>query len=129
MFRVAPFRIAFLSLMVAALAVAAGGCGEQSESSLPPLLENPDEVAAVLPKGVTYDSPVVPDKRYGESSKTVKDALASLRARVKDGVLVSGYTGPPIRFDNEPAAKSKPAGSSRTSKKVQKPPAVIHLAH
>ncbi len=115
------------TILVAALSVAASGCGGATDSSLAPTaLENPEQVAAVLPKGVTMETPVVPDKRYGDTSKTVAEALMCLRAQVKNGVLFAGYAGPEIHFDNEPAAKIKP---SRTAKKVQKPPVVIKLAH
>jgi hypothetical protein len=129
MFPIMPSRVAISLAVLTALFVAAGGCGGQSDAVGPAPLENPDEVAAVLPQGVTLDTPVVPDKLYGDSSKTVREALGAMRARVKDGVLVSGYVGPQIRFDSEPAAKLKPAPKSKTSKKAQKPPAVIRLAH
>jgi hypothetical protein len=123
-------RVACSLTLLAAMVVAASGCGGKNGSAEPGKLDKPEEVAAVLPTGVTLETPVVPDKLYGESSKTVAEALANLQARVNDGVLVSGYVGPEIRFDSEPAAKLKPAKTSRTSKtKPTKPPAVIRLAH
>ncbi len=119
-------RVACSLAVLAALVVAAGGCGGEKQSTEPTAIAKPEELAAVLPKGVTLETPVVADPRYGESSKTVADALASLSAQVKEGVLVAGYVGPEIRFDSEPAAKLKP---STTSKKAKKPPVVIRLAH
>jgi hypothetical protein len=125
MFRVITTRLACSIPLLAALVATAGGCGgSKPSSSLPKPLQNREEIAALLPKGVTLESPVVPNKLYGESSKTVEDALAAVSAQVKDGVLHAGFIGPEIQFDNETA--KKPA---KKFKKAEKPPTVIRLAH
>jgi len=124
MLRVITTRLACSIPLLTALVATAGGCGGSNPSSSHPTLQNREEIAALLPKGVTLESPIVPDKRYGESSKTVEDALASVSAHVKDGVLHAGFIGPEIQFDNE--AANKPA---KKLKKGEKPPTVIRLAH
>ena len=126
MFRTMSSRVACSLAVLVALVGAAGGCGGSNDSTESGAIAKPEELSAVLPTGVTMETPVVSDSRYGESSKTVAEALASLHAQVKDGVLVAGYVGPEIHFDNEPAAKSKP--STTKSKKAKKPPVVVHLA-
>ena len=126
MFSMMSSRVACSLALLVALAGTAGGCGGNNDSSEVGTIAKPEELSAVLPTGVTMETPVVSDSRYGASSKTVAEALASLHAQVKDGVLVAGYIGPEIHFDNEPTAKSKP--STTKSKKSKKPPVVVHLA-
>ena len=125
MFRIMSSRVACSWALRTVLALAASGCGGQNDSSQPGTIDKPEEVAAVLPAGVTMETPVVADKRYGENSKTVADALASLNAKVKDGVLTAGFVGPEIHFDSEPVSKVKPG---KQAKKAKKPAVVVHLA-
>ncbi len=93
-----------LSPLLVALAL---GCGSSSPTDPGPLKE-PDKISPLLPSGITLETPVIPDKLYGESSKTVGEALASLQAYVRDGVIYDGI-GHEIHFDNEvqPKAKAK----------------------
>ena len=92
------FSVVFVTLAL--------GCGGSGPPTDPGPLKDPDKIVGVLPKGVTLETPVNPDKFYGESSKTVAEALASLQAYVQDGVLYDGI-GHEVHFDNEPPAKSK----------------------
>jgi hypothetical protein len=112
-------RAAGTRVSLLALAVVISGCGGEPGSP------EPEEVATARPSGITLETPVVGDKRYGESSKTVADALGALNAQVKDGVLAAGFVGGEIQFDGDPKAKSK---TPKPAKKGAKPPVVIHLA-
>lgn len=96
------------------------GCGGGASPTDPGPLKEPDKVASALPSGITLETPVNPDKAYGESSKTVGEALASLQAYVRDGALYDGI-GHEIHFDNEPPAKTK------RGKKNKAPRTVISL--
>lgn len=59
-----------------------GGAGASAE---PIALESPDAVAACLPSGITLETKTT-DKE-GDTSETVKDRLARLKAQVKNGKL------------------------------------------
>jgi len=105
------------------MAVCAPGCGGgRNFSAAPSPLQDREAVAAALPKGVTLETAVIPDKMYGESSKTVEQALASLLAHVKGGVLLDGGMGQEIHFES---SKSK----DKTVKKAGRPYMIIHLAN
>lgn len=83
----------------------------------PPPLQNPDEIKALLPSGVTLETPIVPDKMFGENAKTVGDALASLHAQVRDKKLVDGGMGQTIHIQKpgeKAAKKSKGGGLTMT---------------
>ena len=67
------------------------------------------------------ETPVVADKAYGESSKTVADALAALQATEKNGKLYDGK-GSEITFEHAVARKVK------TKKSTAKNAVVVHLA-
>jgi hypothetical protein len=122
--KLGSFRCSFA--LCTALAVAAIGCGGSGSSSTQAApLKDRDRIAAALPNGVTLESPVVPDKLYGESSKTVEDALASFQAYVRDGVIRDGGMGHEIRFD----AGSKRTKKTTKTKKQAGPVKVITLAH
>jgi hypothetical protein len=116
-----PHRLALL----AAVVLGAAGCSSSRTATEAPPLEKRDEIAAALPKGVTLESPVVPDQMYGESSKTVEDALRNLHAYVKNNKLLEGGMGHEIRFESGGAGSPKKA-----PKKVkgQAPTTVITLA-
>jgi hypothetical protein len=118
------FRCSFA--LCAALAVGAIGCGGSGSSSTPAApLKDRDRIAAALPNGVTLESPVVPDKLYGESSKTVEDALASVQAYMRDGVIRDGGMGHEIQFDTG----SKSTKKKTKTRKQAEPVKVIKLAH
>jgi len=115
-------RILFPVALSALMAVCAAGCGGGRNVSTAPLpLQDREGVAAALPKGVTFETAVIPDKMYGESSKTVEQALASLLAHVKGGVLVDVGMGQEIRFES---SKNK----VKTSKTPAKAYMIIHIA-
>jgi len=112
-------RIFILLMIIACCTLAIAGCGGGSESTppeLPPL--DTEKLAAALPSGVTLQTPVRPDKAYGESAKTVEDALKSLLATVKDKAIYDTF-GHKIRFQSP----GKPAGKSKQAE------AVIYLAN
>ena len=99
-----------------ALLAGCGG-GDKGASPPPPPLENQAEIVALLPSGVTLDTPIVPDKLFGENAKTVGDALASLHAHVRDKKLVDGGMGQPIHIQKpgeKAPKKSKGLGSAMT---------------
>jgi hypothetical protein len=105
------------------------GCGGGSPLASGPVeLKDRDKIVAALPKGVTLDSAVVPNILYGNSSKTVEQALASLQAYVRDGVIHDGGFGREIRFDT----KAPTSGASRSADPAHKssraPTMVIVLA-
>jgi hypothetical protein len=112
--------------VLAFLGFSSGGCGgSMLTSTAPPILRDREEVISALPKGITLDMAVVPDKMYGESSKTVEDALRSLNAYVRNGVLYDGGMGHQIQFDPAP-----PSAAKKTTKKLkgEGPPMIIKLA-
>jgi hypothetical protein len=108
--------------LIAVLAGCAAGCGGKNTSTEPLPLRDREAVVAALPKGVTLETPVVPDKMYGEKSKTVEDALSSVQAHVRNGVLFDGGLGQEIRFES-------PGQKQKTTKTSKKPSLVIHLAN
>ena len=58
-----------------ALVFCASGCGGSGSSSTQAgPLKDRDSVAAALPRGVTLETLIVPEKPFGESVKTVEDA-------------------------------------------------------
>jgi hypothetical protein len=87
-----------LYAVVAACAVAVHGC-DRSESP-PAGPESREQLALGLPLETHLSSPVIPDPRYGEASKTIEDALRYLQANQKDGVLHDGR-GNEIHFETE----------------------------
>lgn len=83
----------------------------------PPPLENPDEVAALLPSGVTLDSPIAPNEFLGPDFKTVGEALAALHVKVQGKQLIDGGLGQRIHIQKageKAAKKSKPGGLTIT---------------
>jgi len=116
-----PLSVALFAI-VAVCAPGCGGGGLGGGSTAPLPLQDRETVVAALPKGVTLETPVVGDKMYGESSKTVEDALASVQAHVTNGVLKDGGLGQEIQFRS---ANSK----DTTPKKPKKSYLVIHLAN
>jgi hypothetical protein len=114
-----------LLTLLAAVGFSSGGCGGSTTSTEPPILRDRQEVVSALPAGITLETPVVPDKLYGESAKTVEDALRSLNAYVRNGVLYDGGMGHQIQFDPAP-----PGAAKKTTKKLkgEGPPMVIKLA-
>jgi hypothetical protein len=82
-----------------------GGCGSGSSAGKPTLTDR-DKLTTALPSGITMETAVRPDPAYGDSSKTVEDALVYVQAYVKDGVVLDAV-GHEIRFETgqKPAAK------------------------
>jgi hypothetical protein len=115
-------RVFGMALLVSLLACSLGGCGDGAVTT-PPAVAPTDttKLAAALPEGVTLQTPVRPDKAYGESVKTVEDALKSLIATVKDGTIYDAL-GHEIRFESEGAPAIKPAAKAKGT------PIVVHLA-
>jgi hypothetical protein len=106
---------------VAALTVGLQGCGGSGSSTRTDTTKEREGLAKGLPVGVILATPVVPDKLYGESSKTVADALAALNATEKNGKLYDGK-GHEIVFEST---------ISRTVKAKKKLPAnatIVNLA-
>ncbi len=90
----------------------------------PPPVEGFDsaKLAAALPSGITLQTPVRPDKRYGESAKTVEDALKGIFAIVKDNRICDGF-GHEVRFESASKGRAKSAAKS------QEPQTVVYLAN
>lgn len=107
----------FAGLLSCALVTFALGCGRSASPTDPGPLKEPDKISPLLPKGVTLETPVNPDKLYGESSKTVQEALASLQVYVKDGVIYDGI-GHEVHFDTETPAKAKSRSARGKSQKA-----------
>ena len=101
-------------IFLAVLAFVSAGCEMTSTPTGPGILREREDVIKTLPKGVTLETPIVPDKMYGDG-KTVEDALRHLQASVRDGVLYDGGLGGEIRFDPEP-----PGTPKKTTKKAGK---------
>jgi hypothetical protein len=109
-----------LSVLVS---VAVGGCGDGSVTTPPAIAPlDTDKLAAALPTGVTLQTPVRPDKLYGESAKTVEDALKSLLATVKGNTIYDAL-GHQIRFESPGKAPAK------TAAKGQGTQVVVYLAN
>ena len=85
-------------------------------------------IAAVLPQGVSFDSPVIPDVLYGESSQTVEDALATLRAYVRGQTIHDGGLEREIRFERG-GKGSREDESQKRQQKSKVPHTVIMLAN
>lgn len=111
------------SLLLSALfALPLAGCGDGSATTPPAVAPaDSDKLAAALPSGVTLQTPVRPEKAYGESSKTVEDALKNLLATVKDNKICDAL-GHEVRFESPGKAAPKPA-------KKQRAQVVVHLAN
>jgi len=112
--RVAPV---FLGVVLSAMLAGCGGAPEGPPP--PPPLQNQEEIVAHLPPGVTLDTPIVPNELFGEKTKTVGEALASLHARVQGKQLVDGGMGQPIRIQ-------KPG--EKPSKRAKRSPMTITIA-
>ena len=90
-------------------------------------LKDRETIAAALPQGVTLDSSVLPDVLYGNSCKTVEDALASLQAYVRGQTIFDGGFGHEIRFEH--GGKGSTEGKSQKKQKSKVPYTVIMLAN
>lgn len=104
-------------LLSCALSALLAGCGGSAEApTKPPPLENEAEIVALLPSGVTLDTPIVPNELFGENAKTVGDALAALHAQVRDKKLIDGGMGQPIhiRKPGEKSSKKSKLGGPMT---------------
>ncbi len=77
-----PFAFLAVGLVLIGCQQAPEGGGVAAE---PIALESPDAVAACLPAGITLETKTT-DKE-GDTSETVKDTLARLKAQVKNGKL------------------------------------------
>ncbi len=106
------------------------GCGGGSVAGKvsPGPLKEREAIAAVLPQGVSFDSPVIPDVLYGKSSKTVEDALANLQAYVRGQTIHDGGLGREIRFEHS-GKGSKEGKSQKKQQKSKVPYTVIMLAN
>ena len=115
--------LAYLPIYLAAAVLA--GCGGQSEehavAAPPPTLENPEAIAACLPTGVTLDTKV--SDKEGDSSESVKDALARYGARTKSHHLYD-LNGREIRF-YQSSAKGLAINKDKEYNKLRKRYTVI----
>jgi hypothetical protein len=104
-------------------AVSIGGCGGEASHAPtpPPVAFDREKLAAALPQGVTLETPVRPDKRYGESAKTVEDALKGLFATVKDGALYD-------LLEQQILFESPDKVSPKTAAKPTSAQTIVHLA-
>jgi hypothetical protein len=109
--------------LLALLALPIAACGGGGSATTPPAVEALDtaSISSALPRGVTLETPVRADKLYGESSKTVQDALKNLVATVKDHTIYDAL-GKEIVFDSPGKAAPKPAKGKRAQ-------VVVHLAN
>jgi hypothetical protein len=128
-----PIRSAgiWASLSICCLIVSPiGGCGGGAPVTDPGPLKDRDAIAKLLPAGVTLESPVVPNVMYGNSAKTVEDALAGLQAYVRDGAIHDGGLGSGIQFkrDGKVMGDAKGPDSSKKKGKAQRSVTVIELA-
>ena len=106
------------------------GCGARGLATDPGPLKDREAIAKQLPPGVTLESTVVPNMMYGNSAKTVEDALAGLQAYVRDGAIHDGGLGSEIQFkrDGKVVADSKGPDRPKKRGKIQPSITVIELA-
>jgi len=109
-------------LLAALFALPIGGCGGSGPAQPAVAPADSEKLAAALPSGVTLQTPVRPDKLYGESAKTVEDALKNLLATVKNNAIYDAL-GHEIRFESPGKAPTKKAA------KLKAPQTVVHLAN
>jgi len=114
-------RIQASLLLSALFALPIGGCGDGANAPPAAAPLDREKLAAALPKGVTLETSVRPDKRYGESAKTVEDALKTLVATVKDGTIYD-LLGHEIRFES--GAK----GATKSPTKSTSAQTIVYLA-
>lgn len=112
-----PMRRAPHVMLGLILSVMLAGCGGDAGYTggpppPPPPLENPDKITALLPPGVTLDSPIVPNDFIGPTFKTVGEALASLHTEARGKQLVDGGLGQTIHIQKagEKTAKKPKMG-------------------
>jgi hypothetical protein len=104
-------------LLAALVALPIGGCGGGAENTPAAAPLDREKLAAALPQGVTLETRVRPDKRYGESAKTVEDALKSLLATVRDNTIYD-LLGHEIRFESPGKARAKTAAKPTSAQTV-----------
>ncbi len=93
-------RCCTMNVLACLLLVLQTGCGGGSSGSMAPApLKDREAIIAALPTGVTLESAVIPDVLYGQSAKTVEDALAGLQAYVRGKSIYDGGLGREIRFE------------------------------
>jgi hypothetical protein len=125
---VCSIKRCIIVVMTSLFCVLQPGCGGGSSGNVSPgPLKDRDAIASALPQGVTLESPVVPDVFYGQSAKTVEDALASLQAYVRDQTIYDGGLGREIRFEHG-GKKSTDGKSQKKQPKSNVPYTVIMLA-
>jgi hypothetical protein len=91
-------RLLLVPCLLASLSGA--GCGPAPDPTVPPPIKDEDKskIAALLPPGVTLESPIEADPMLGPNSKTVGEALTALHAYVKDGKIYNGGMSSVIQF-------------------------------
>jgi hypothetical protein len=117
-----------MSVLTFLLLVVQAGCGGgTSGNGVPAPLKDREAIIAALPSGVTLESPVIPDVLYGQSAKSVEDALTGLHAYVRGKTIYDGGLGREIRFEHG----SKRSADVKSPKKPQRskvPFTVVMLA-
>lgn len=88
------------------------GCGSAPDPTVAPPIKEDDKakIVALLPPGVTLESPIEPDPMLGPNSKTVGDALTSLHAYVKEDKIYNGGMSSVIQFKTAKEAGKAPKG-------------------
>jgi hypothetical protein len=86
------------------------GCGPSTDPTVPPPIKEEDKskIIALLPPGVTLESPIEPNPMLGPNSKTVGEALTALHAYVKDDKIYNGGMSGVIQFRTSKEAGKTP---------------------
>jgi hypothetical protein len=104
--RISWRRVPWQWAVLATLCVGTFGCGPSTPTFEPALLADREKVVSALPAGITMETAVLPSPLYGQSSKTVEDALKYLAANVRENLLYDGI-GHRIEFDTGAKDKAK----------------------
>jgi hypothetical protein len=114
--RARPGRLIPPALLLASL-FSWSGCGSSPDPTAAPPIKEEDKgkIVALLPPGVTLDSPIESNAMLGPNSKTVGEALTAIHAYVKEDKIYDGGMGRLIQFKTGKAdSKAKPAKSAKT---------------
>ncbi len=128
--RLSTARTRPAAALAIAICLAMAGCQGQASAPenaaeiQPPTLESPESVAACLPAGVTLETKTT--DKDGDTSETVKDALARLKATTKNRKLYD-LNGREIAF-HKPTATGLALVKDRELNKLRRKHTVVLLA-